>query len=151
MAVTVIMLYSLTWLPSLKCYILFSSLLRIGPGKAVLIRAVDIIEGQDTMKKLRTKKQPNKELKEKELANGPSKLCQAFNISKEEFNKVDLTTCDHLWLEKGETVNASEIVSSARINIGYAEEWKDKPLRFYILGNKSVSVRDKQAEKELNT
>lgn len=117
----------------------------LGEGAAVLLRGLDPVDGIDHMQKIRSQKT----LKEKDLCNGPSKLCQALKISKDKFNKVDLTTSDELWLEDGESLAEEKIVTSARINIDYAEEWADKPLRFYILGNKSVSKRDKSAEVSL--
>lgn len=54
--------------------------------------------------------------------------------------------------EKGEAEGVCEdrVVVSTRIGIdSYGPEWAKKPLRFYILGNKCVSVRDKQAEKDM--
>ena len=54
-------------------------------------------------------------------------------------------------MERGEPVAEDSIVVSARINIGYAEDWTDKPLRFYVLANPFVSVRDKKAEKEMES
>lgn len=98
------------------------------------------------MQKVRSQKT----LKEKDLCNGPSKLRQALKISKDKFNKVDMTSSDEIWLEDGEDLPETKIVTGARINIDYAEEWAKKPLRFYILGNKSVSKRDKAAEGSLS-
>lgn len=104
------------------------------------------MDGIDHMRKIRSQKT----LKEKDLCNGPSKLCQALKISKDKFNKVDMTSSDEIWLEDGEDLPGTNIVTGARINIDYAEEWAQKPLRFYILGNKSVSKRDKAAEDSLS-
>lgn len=61
-----------------------------------------------------------------------------------------MTSSDEIWLEDGEDLPGTNIVTGARINIDYAEEWAQKPLRFYILGNKSVSKRDKAAEDSLS-
>ncbi|KAH9504065.1 hypothetical protein Btru_067665 [Bulinus truncatus] len=121
-----------------------------GEGCAVLIRALEPIEGLDIMKEHRSKNSsnPSKELKDRELTNGPSKLCQSLAISKSELNKTDLTTSDRAWLEQGETIPDDRIVSATRINIGYAEEWQDKLLRFYIVDSPCISKRDKQAEKQ---
>ena len=55
------------------------------------------------------------------------------------------------WLEQAEAVSSAQMVVSERVNIAYAEEWTHKPLRFYILGNPCVSVRDKKAEKEMDS
>eukprot|EP00105_Crassostrea_gigas_P018830 XP_011437056.1 PREDICTED: uncharacterized protein LOC105335077 isoform X1 [Crassostrea gigas] len=117
-----------------------------GEGAAVLLRGIDPVDGIDHMQKIRSQKT----LKEKDLCNGPSKLCQALKISKDKFNKVDMSSSDEIWLEDGEDLPGTNIVTGARINIDYAEEWAQKPLRFYILGNKSVSKRDKAAEDSLS-
>lgn len=113
-------------------------------GAAVLIRACEPITGSELMIKHRTS---NKKLKFKELCNGPSKLCIALSITKESFNQVDLTSCGELYLADdnfGE-VNEKEIISCPRIGIGnYAEEWTDKPLRFYISSSDHVSVKYKK-------
>ena len=85
------------------------------------------------------------------LCNGPSKLCQALNIKKDAVNGVDLCTEPDIWVEKGEKVDPKKVVKCKRINIDYAGEWKNKPLRFYILDNKFNSVKDKKAEEEMTS
>jgi len=116
-----------------------------GEGAAVLIRALEVSEGLTTMRKFRSAKS-SKQVKDKDLANGPSKLCQALQINKSGFNKSDLATSFELWLEDEKSIDDKQIVSCPRINISYGEEWVEKPLRFYILGNPSVSVRNKDCE-----
>lgn len=129
-----------------------------GEGTAVLLRALEPLEGIDHMQKHRTgfrkgKKEqtnvtkPQKLLPVHELCNGPAKLCISFNITKE-CNKEDLTVCDRMWIEKGpEDVLDHHIVESKRIGIdSVGEEWASKLLRFYILGNRHVSKRDKVRE-----
>jgi len=72
---------------------------------------------------------------------------QALSIVKSNADQVDLATCSYLWLEDGDKVPDSDIIACSRIGIGnYAEEWTNKPLRFYIRGCRSVSVRSKAAE-----
>ena len=69
-------------------------------GAAVLVRAVEPLDGFDIMKSNRTlseKKQSSFKLKD--LTSGPSRLCQAFNITKGLFNQVDLNTSNDLWVE----------------------------------------------------
>ncbi|XP_020373701.1 DNA-3-methyladenine glycosylase [Rhincodon typus] len=120
-----------------------------GDGAAVLVRSLEPLQGLHTMRQLRSKRrrEAGKPLKDHELCNGPSKLCQALDITKT-FDRGDLTTATEIWLEPGpEEISASDIVSTSRIGIGYAGEWVNKPLRFYIKGNKCVSVVDKDAEK----
>jgi len=69
---------------------------------------------------------------------------QALGIAKANGNQVDLITCDYLWIEDDETVDESKVVACSRIGIAnYAQEWTEKPLRFYVRDNKCVSVRDK--------
>ncbi|XP_073504021.1 DNA-3-methyladenine glycosylase [Phyllobates terribilis] len=122
-----------------------------GDGAAVLLRSIEPIEGLDTMRKFRNvKRNVQKPLKDKELCNGPSKLCQAFAIEKS-FDRQDLANNLSTWLEDGPEILEEDIVSCARIGIGNAGEWTRKPLRFYIKGNKFVSVRDKTAETAVNT
>ena len=86
-------------------------------------------------------------LKVTDLGSGPSKLTQALAITRANADQKDFVTCPSLWLEEGEDVSIDDTVISARIGIDSAEEWAKKPLRFYVKGNKSVSVRDKEAEK----
>lgn len=55
-------------------------------------------------------------------------------------NGVDLTTkTKQLYIIKGDYDNFV-IDESKRINIDYAEEWKDKLWRFTIKGNQYISV-----------
>lgn len=121
-------------------------------GSAVLIRAIEPLEGISVMQELRNKRRKisfqTNMMKQKELCNGPSKLCQAFQIEKNLFNKVDLCTSEDLWLEMRENIDSSSIVPCKRIGIdSYGEEWANKPLRFYVKGNSFVSRRCKTAEK----
>jgi len=100
--------------------------------ESVFIRAVEPVEGIETIKKNR--KNIHKEI---ELTNGPGKLSMALGLDKE-FNKKDITKNKYLWLEKNSNKNF-KIKKDKRINIDYAEEFKNKKWRFYILNNKYVS------------
>ncbi|WP_319371891.1 DNA-3-methyladenine glycosylase [uncultured Ilyobacter sp.] len=96
--------------------------------------------------------------KEKGLTNGPGKLCQALNITKDE-NGIDLTESENLWIEddgkylsetteeilmdnslisKGKNFS---VVACKRIGIEYAEEYKEKFWRFYIDGSPNISKK----------
>ncbi|KAF5304422.1 hypothetical protein FQR65_LT07952 [Abscondita terminalis] len=124
------------------------------PGAAVLLRAIEPVQNVDKMLKLRLSKAKNlsKQFKDHELGNGPSKLCMSMNITKDACNKIDMCTSDSLWIEDDPNYeNNFKTVVTSRIGIqSVGEEWAKKPLRFYILGNTSVSRRDRSAESNLN-
>jgi DNA-3-methyladenine glycosylase len=44
-----------------------------------------------------------------------------------------------VWIEDAEKIPRSQIAAGPRVGIDYAEEWKDKPWRFWIKGNPFVS------------
>ncbi|KAL1518062.1 hypothetical protein ABEB36_001743 [Hypothenemus hampei] len=120
------------------------------PGAAVLLRALEPLVGLETMEKFRDIKNEKQKWKPQYLCNGPSKLCIAMNINKNNCNKLDLTDPNNqdLWLENDS--EQTSIIKTSRIGIDRViEEWRLKPLRFYIYGNINVSKRDKKAESEL--
>ncbi|GBN10628.1 DNA-3-methyladenine glycosylase [Araneus ventricosus] len=116
-------------------------------GSAVLIRALEPLENNSIMRTLRSvKRKTSSILKDKELCNGPSKLCLAFQIDKS-LNKIDLCTSEALWVEDGLNISDCNIITCKRIGIESAgEEWANKPLRFYMRDCIWVSVRKKTAE-----
>ena len=98
---------------------------------AVLIRALEPVEGIELMRKRRPG-QPDHN-----LTNGPGKLCIAMGIDRN-LDAADLLG-SKVWLEEGERISRSRIMAGPRIGIDYAEEWKDKPWRFWIKDNPFVS------------
>lgn len=120
-----------------------------GAGACVLLRALEPLEGLETMRQLRDnlrKSAAGRTLKDRELCSGPSKLCQALAIDKS-FDQRDLAQDEAVWLERGPVESSSPaVVAAARIGIGHAGEWTQKPLRFYIQGSPWVSVVDRVAE-----
>lgn len=103
-------------------------------GAAVLIRAIEPIEGIDTMinnrygiKEISSKQKIN-------LTNGPAKLCQALGIERKE-NGLDLTK-EPIFLIDGDKVAKKDIVVTTRIGI---KKSTDLPWRFYINNNPYVS------------
>ena len=102
---------------------------------AVLIRAVEPVEGLDIIKSNRPKIK-----KLHDLTNGPGKLCKAMDIDRS-LNKLDMINGDTLFIEKNQNKPDFQVVSAKRIGIDYADEFKDKPWRKYILGNPFVSKR----------
>jgi DNA-3-methyladenine glycosylase len=116
------------------CYVYFTygmhHMLNIVTGKkdypaAVLIRAVE----------------PFWENDEKVKTDGPAKLTKTLQIDKS-FNSLPISTKKYgLWIEEGEKIKKSEIISAKRIGVDYAKKYKDKPWRFYIKNNQFVSKK----------
>jgi DNA-3-methyladenine glycosylase len=100
---------------------------------AILIRAVEPTEGVEVMRAHRGA------MKDKNLTSGPGKLCIALGIDKT-FNNEDLLG-RRVWLEAGKTFSDSEVASGKRIGIDYAEEFAEKPWRFWVKDNSFVSKR----------
>ena len=98
-----------------------------GLGEAVLIRAVEPLEGIDIMSENRgTDKLTN-------LASGPGKLCMAFGLDRSH-DKLDLLNSSLRILD--DDASDFEVISSTRIGISLGT---DKLWRFYIAGNPHVS------------
>ena len=96
-----------------------------GTGAAVLIRAVEPLEGEELMQELRM-------FSGKDLSNGPAKLCQALGINKD-LNGHNLKQSPlKLIIQKP----VKNITQTKRVGISQA---KDVPWRFYITGNEYVS------------
>ncbi|XP_066054089.1 DNA-3-methyladenine glycosylase isoform X2 [Chamaea fasciata] len=122
-----------------------------GEGAAVLLRSLEPLQGLDAMRELRraSRKAPSRLLKDWQLCNGPSKLCQAFGIDKA-FDQRDLTQDEAIWMVPGQDLpGEQDVVTTTRIGIGNTGEWAHKPLRFYLRGNRFVSVVDKKMEREM--
>ncbi|XP_024408877.1 DNA-3-methyladenine glycosylase [Desmodus rotundus] len=122
-----------------------------GDGACVLLRALEPLEGLETMRRLRStyrRGSTGRALKDRELCSGPSKLCQALAIDKS-FDQRDLTKDKAMWLEQGlPQPREPAVVAAPRVGIGNAGEWAQKPLRFYIQGSPWVSVVDRAAERD---
>lgn len=108
--------------------------------QGVLIRGVEPLDqvSFDIIKE-------NRSIRSKKLAdltNGPGKLCAALDIDKA-LNGYNLLTGEALFLEDDN--NTPPIVCAPRINIPYAEEYIQKPYRFYIKDNPYVSVIDRNS------
>ncbi|MET0752944.1 MAG: DNA-3-methyladenine glycosylase [Pyrinomonadaceae bacterium] len=104
---------------------------------AILIRAVEPIEDIEMMRERRLRKNPNAKMTDKNLTSGPGKLCIALGIDKT-FNNADLLG-DKVWLEDFNTFSTEQIACGKRIGIDYAEEFAEKPWRFWVKGNPFVS------------
>lgn len=111
-----------------------------GKPQAVLVRAVEPLEGTEWMSQRRYGRSYEQLTKSQRrgLTNGPGKLCGALSIDRD-FNGMDLCGND-VYVEEGKSRDFS-IVTSKRVGIDYAEEAKEYPWRFYIEGNEYVSVK----------
>lgn len=106
---------------------------------AVLIRAVEPLENIDIMRERRLLKSKNPAVKmiDKNLTSGPGKLCIALGIDKT-FNNASLLG-DRVWIEEAAEKSNFEIVAGRRVGIDYAEEFAEKPWRFWVKDNAFVS------------
>lgn len=107
------------------------------PGKAsaVLIRALEPIEGLDEMKLRR--KQNNELL----LANGPGKVAQAMGITREYNDTLLYEEDSPIWIGEHEERKEWDIVRTTRIGVDYAGEDAQLPWRFYIDNNPYISKK----------
>jgi DNA-3-methyladenine glycosylase len=98
---------------------------RLGFPAAVLIRAIQPIEGVDVMMERRHGRDTF----------GPGKLCQALGITKLE-NGADLTKKNsRLWIEEGVKVPNSLVTKGPRVGLNNTPEpWLSKPWRFLVKG-----------------
>lgn len=97
---------------------------------AVLIRAVLPVAGLDDI----AARRPGRP--QAEWADGPAKLCRAFQIDGS-LNGCDLTIkSGGLFFEKSAPIPDSAVITSPRIGINYAPEpWLSMPWRFQVSSN----------------
>ena len=99
---------------------------------AVLIRAIEPIDGIDLMLERR-----NMEKTKKNISAGPGNVSKALGITKTQNTKP--VTADKIKVY--DTGKTSNIITSTRIGIGYAGDDVDLPWRFYDKDSKFVSKR----------
>lgn len=115
---------------------------RAGNPVAVLLRALEPVEGLDRMREHRTasgrRRSPPAD---SDLCSGPARLCQALGIDRA-FDGHDMASPGaSLFVErrKGPRLSDESIASGPRVGIRYAEEWAERPLRFAIRGSAYAS------------
>ncbi|WP_100372888.1 DNA-3-methyladenine glycosylase [Bacillus sp. FJAT-45037] len=101
-----------------------------GFPEAILIRAVEPIEGIETMYKRRIKAK-----RDQDLTSGPGKLTQALGITKADYGRRFFES--PLYIAEGRPVE--EISEGPRIGIDNSGEAKDYPWRFWETGNRFIS------------
>jgi DNA-3-methyladenine glycosylase len=104
-----------------------------GHAGCVLIRALEPVEGLDTMARLR--KLPAS-ASPRLLTSGPGRLCQALDITRAAHNGLDVTSRTSPLQILDDGFEPDLIRSTPRIGISKAVE---HPLRFVIEGNRFVS------------
>ena len=104
---------------------------REGAAGCVLVRALEPLEGMETMRARRGAGRPGRD-----LTSGPGKLTQAMGITRAH-NGVDLTRGDLVVRTRAEAAEF-EIEVTPRVGISKCADW---PLRFFIGGNRFVSGR----------
>jgi DNA-3-methyladenine glycosylase len=115
--------YGMHWCANLVCE-------APGTASAVLLRALEPVEGMPAMRERRGRKD------DRALCSGPGKLCQALGISRELDGRM-MPGSDVLVLAPTLALPV-EIAVTPRIGITKAADW---PLRFLVAGNAHVSGR----------
>jgi DNA-3-methyladenine glycosylase len=105
----------------------------VGLGSAVLIRAIEPLDGLSLMHARRGVENLL------DVARGPGRLCQALSIDRSH-NTHDLTAGSELWIEEDRQPSSTplRIIRSPRIGITSATH---RLLRFYLPNNRYVSGR----------
>ena len=104
---------------------------RSGYPAAVLIRAIEPVDGVELMRANRANAS-----KDSDIGSGPAKLCQAMAIDKA-LNGVGLDE-DRLWIED-RRLESGHVLASPRIGVDYAGEYRDTLWRFFSAGNVHVT------------
>lgn len=108
-----------------------------GEPKAVLIRAVEPLDGLDVMLQRRSMDKPKPN-----LTAGPGSVAKALGIDRN-LNALSLQSTV-VWIEdRGIVIHQDEIAAVPRIGVAYAAEDALLPYRFYVKGNQYVSKPNK--------
>jgi DNA-3-methyladenine glycosylase len=115
--------YGMHWCANLVCQ-------RSGLASAVLLRALEPLEGLDVMRRRRGP------VPDRELCSGPGKLCQALGITRD----LDGTRMarSEAAVHRPRSSEAATIGVTPRIGITKAADW---PLRFVVAGSPWLSRR----------
>jgi len=105
-----------------------------GYPAAILIRAIEPVIGIESMRALRGG------VTDRQMANGPGKLCQAFAIDRS-FNGRDLTQNSELYIAEGDPVTPGRICTSPRVGVRGDEEALQAPWRFFLCDSNYLSKR----------
>lgn len=98
-------------------------------GSAVLLRAIEPLEGLDAMAKLRGRDRPL------DLCSGPGKLAQALAVDRSQ-DGSDLVRGNEVWIEQGSPTPPVLVTTSIRVGVRVGLE---HPWRFCVAGDPYVS------------
>jgi DNA-3-methyladenine glycosylase len=105
-----------------------------GEGSAVLLRAVEPVEGVDWMRARRGVADP------RSLCRGPGRLTQAYGIDLTQ-NGIDLIASGELLIVKGAPIADDRVGVGPRVGISVATQ---QPWRFYERASRFVSASPRQ-------
>ena len=103
---------------------------RVGEGEAILIRALEPVEGIEAMRRLRVG------ARDRDLCRGPGRLASALAIDRS-LDGIRLARRAGLWIEAGSP--PASIASSPRIGLGDVGPWAAKPWRWFDARSPHVS------------
>ena len=106
---------------------------REGLAGCVLLRALEPVEGLEQMARNRG---VAADAPARMIASGPSRLCQALEITRPMHNGLDLLDPDSPLQVRDDGAAAGEVAVTARIGLSVA---LDLPMRFCVAGHKCVS------------
>jgi len=115
--------YGIHWCANLVCE-------AEGTASAVLLRALEPIEGVDRMRERRGG------VDERELCSGPGKLCQALGITRDLDGR--LMPAADVVVQVARVARPFAVATTPRVGITKAADW---PLRFVVEGNPHLSLK----------
>jgi DNA-3-methyladenine glycosylase len=122
--------YGMHWCANLVCQ-------RAGLASAVLLRALEPLEGLDVMRERRG------DLPDRQLCSGPGRLCQALGITRD-LDGAAMSEGPVVVL-RGDRLAEGAISATPRIGITKAADW---PLRFHLTGSPWTSRKEKSGGPE---
>lgn len=107
----------------------------VGDGEAVLLRAINPTRGKDDMRTLRAAasgRSPDL-IRDRDLASGPAKLCQALSIDRAEDGTDLLDPASPVRIVYGSRGRGVRVCRTPRIGLGdRTGEWADRPWRWVV-------------------
>lgn len=113
--------YGMHWCANLVCQ-------RTGLASAVLLRALEPLEGLEVMRRRRGR------VADRDLCSGPGKLCQALGITRAVDGQIMRESS--VLVHRPRRSESALVLSGPRIGITKAEDW---PLRFVLAGSRWLS------------